>query len=470
MEPDSSKKIALIVTVAGSFLTPFMGSAINIALPSIGREFAMDAILLSWIPSAYLLSTAVFLVPLARIGDIYGRKKLFTLGITTYALASMLSALAPSGIFLILIRVFQGLSASMIFGSAVAILTSIFPPEERGKVIGFNVGSIYLGLSLGPFIGGLLTEHWGWRSIFGLDAFLGLLILGAVLMGLKGEWVGARGERFDFPGSVLYCMTLVSLMYGVSQLPAVSGVGFMILGMLVLFAFVQWERKVKSPILDVTLFRHNRVFALSSLAALINYCATFGVGFLLSLFLQIAKGYSPWQAGSILIAQPVMQALFSPFAGRLSDRVEPQIVASVGMGFTVGGLVILSFLHEASPLGQIILALIFLGFGFALFSSPNTNAIMSSVERKIYGVASGVISTMRLIGQMFSMATITLLFVFFLGRVQITPEVISPFLKSSRTAFVLFAAFCFLGIFASLARGKIHTPPSAGAPQNPPAR
>lgn len=451
-----SPKIALAVTISGSFLTPFMGSAVTVALPSIGREFAMDAVLLSWIPSAYLLSTAVFLVPLARVGDIYGRKKLFSFGISTYVLASALSAASPSALFLILVRIFQGLSASMIFGTAVAILTSIFPQEERGKVIGFNVGSVYLGLSLGPFIGGLLTEHWGWRSIFVLDAFLGILILGAVLTGLKGEWVGARGERFDLPGSLLYCLTLVSLMYGVSRLPHVTGAGCILLGILGLLAFIQWERRVKNPILDVTLFWNNRVFTFSSLAALISYCATFGVGFLLSLFLQITKGYSPWQTGSILVAQPVMQAIFSPFAGRLSDRVEPQIVASAGMGFTFAGLLILTFLHQASTLGHILIALICLGLGFGLFSSPNTNAIMSSVDKKMYGVASGVVATMRLIGQMSSMAIIALIFIFFLGRVQITPEFLFPFLKSSRTAFAIFAGLCFLGIFASLARGKIH--------------
>jgi EmrB/QacA subfamily drug resistance transporter len=468
MNPNPSKKIALIVTMAGSFLTPFMGSAVNIALPSIGREFAMDAVLLSWIPSAYLLAAAMFLVPFGRIADIYGRKKIFTLGILAYTVASFLSAIAPSGLFLIFFRILQGVGGSMIFGTGVAILTSIFSEGERGKVLGINTASVYLGLSLGPFIGGFLTEHLGWRSIFWINGILGILILAAVLLALSGEWMGAKGERFDFPGAIIYSFTLISTMYGFSLLPNVAGGEFIFMGILGLWIFVRRGKKMESPILDISLFRRSRAFTFSSLAALINYSATFGVGFLLSLFLQFVKGYSPLHAGSILIAQPAVQAIFSPFAGRLSDKIEPQVVASIGMAFTVAGLFLLTFLNEKTSLELIFLVLVFLGFGFALFSSPNTNAVMSSVEKKFYGVASGIVATMRLIGQMLSMGVITLIFALYLGRVQITPESISSFLKSARVAFLIFSITCFFGIFASLARGKIHQEekPGESSPHN----
>jgi EmrB/QacA subfamily drug resistance transporter len=456
IKPISSKNIALIVTIAGSFLTPFMGSSLNIALPTIGREFAMEAIWLSWIPTAYLLAAAVFLIPFGRMGDIYGRKKIFTWGIATFTLASFLSALAPSGFFLVLFRLLQGMAGSMIFGTAVAILISIFPAQQRGKVIGLNVASVYLGLSLGPFIGGFLTGHWGWRSIFVLNLLLGILIFAAVRLRLPGEWAGARGERFDLFGSILYGLGLVSTMYGVTILPAIQAGIFIALGMGILAIFIQWERKAPNPMLDVKLFGQNRIFTFSNLAALIDYCSTFGVGFLLSIFLQVAKGFQPWEAGTIMVAQPILQALFSPVAGRLSDRVEPRILASLGMACSFGGLVNLIFLSEETALSRIILSFVFLGFGFGLFSSPNTHAIMSSVDRSMYGVASGVVSTMRLIGQMLSMGIVTLCFAFFLGRVQITPASLPGFLTSSRTAFTAFAILSFLGIFASLARGKIH--------------
>ncbi len=439
----------------GSFLTPFMGSSINIALPSIGSELAMDAISLGWVATAYLLAAAMFLVPFGRIADIYGRKRIFTYGILTYTVASILSAIATSAAMLIASRVLQGIGGAMIFSTGVAILTSVFPAEERGKALGINVAAVYLGLSLGPFLGGLLTEHFGWRSIFVLNVPLGLIIIAFIFWKLKGEWAEAKGEKFDITGSVIYSLMLIAIMYGFTRLPDMSGVWLIVVGAVGVVAFVKWETKVKSPVLNIGLFRNNTVFALSNLAALINYSATFAVAFLLSLYLQYIKGLTPQNAGLILVAAPVVQAIFSPLAGRLSDRIEPRIVASVGMGLTATGLVLFTSLSEKTSLGFIVAGLVILGFGFALFSSPNTNAVMSSVEKRFYGVASGTLATMRQIGMTFSMGMAMLLFALYIGRVQITPEYYSLFLRSVNVAFVIFAALCFAGTFASLARGKI---------------
>jgi len=450
-----NKTAALLVATLGSFLTPFMGSSITIALPSIGSELAMDAISLGWVATAYLLAAAMFLVPFGRIADIYGRKRIFTYGILTYTVASMLSAIAPSAAMLIASRVLQGIGGAMIFSTGVAILTSVFPAEERGKALGINVAAVYLGLSLGPFLGGLLTEHFGWRSIFVLNVPLGLIIIAFIFWKLKGEWAEAKGEKFDITGSVIYSLMLIAIMYGFTLLPEMSGVWLILIGALGVVAFVKWEMKVESPVLNIGLFRNNTVFALSNLAALINYSATFAVAFLLSLYLQYIKGLSPQNAGLILVAAPVVQAIFSPLAGRLSDRIEPRIVASAGMGLTVISLVLLTFLGEKTSLGFIVASLVVLGFGFALFSSPNTNAVMSSVEKRFYGVASGTLATMRQIGMTFSMGMAMLLFTLYIGRVQITPEYYSLFLRSVNVAFVIFAALCFAGTFASLARGKI---------------
>jgi MFS family permease len=218
--------------------------------------------------------------------------------------------------------------------------------------------------------------------------------------------------------------------------------------------FVRWEIKQKHPILQIELFKNNIVFAFSNLAALINYSATFAVSFLLSLYLQYIKGFTPEKAGLILIAQPVMMAIFSPLAGILSDRIEPLIIASIGMALTTAGLVMLIFVGNGASIGFIIVSLIILGLGFGLFSSPNTNAVMGSVERKFYGVASGMLGTMRLTGQTFSLGISLLLFALYIGRVEITPEYYPLFLKSMRTAFIIMAILCFLGIFASIARGK----------------
>ena len=452
---DASKRAALIAATLASFLTPFMGSSTNVALPSIGREFSMDAVLLGWVPTAYLLAAAMFLVPFGRLADIHGRKKIFTYGIIVYTLASLFSGLAPSATLLIAARILQGVGSAMIFGTGVAILTSVFPARERGRVLGINVAAVYIGLSLGPFIGGFLTQLLGWRSIFLLNVLVGLVVIAFVVWRLEGEWAEARGEAFDLVGSIIYALTLLILMYGFSLLPDRMGLGLILISVVGLGSFIWWEINTKNPVLNLDLFAKNRTFAFSNLAALINYSATSAVTFLLSLYLQYIKALSPAQAGLVLIAQPIVQATFSPLAGRLSDRIEPRIVASAGMTLTATGLILLIPVNPATPLWAIIARLVLLGFGFALFSSPNMNAIMSSVEKKFYGVASGTAGTARLLGQMLSMGIAMLLFALFIGRIEITPETYPLLLISMRTAFAIFAALCMVGIVASLARGKI---------------
>jgi len=455
MNDAATKRAALLVATLSSFLTPFMGSSVNIALPSIGREFAMDAVLLGWVATSYLLAAAMFLLPFGRIADIHGRKRIFTYGILTYAVSSFLSAVAPSVILLISFRILQGIGGAMIFGTGIAILTSVFPASERGEVLGINVAAVYSGLSLGPFFGGFLTQQLGWRSIFFLNVPLSLIIIAFTLWKLKGEWAGAKGEKFDFVGSIIYAVSLPAMMYGFTLLPAISGAWLIGLGVLGLLAFIKWEIKAESPVLNINLFRNNRVFAFSNLAALINYGATFAVTFLLSLYLQYTKALTPQQAGTILVCQPVIMALFSPLAGRLSDKIEPRVVASVGMAFTMVALFLFTFLAQNTGIGFVITSLIVIGFGLALFSSPNTNAIMSSVQKRSYGVAAATVGTMRLTGQMLSMGIAMLVFAVYIGRAEITPENYPAFLRSAKCAFIIFTALCFGGIFASLARGKV---------------
>jgi EmrB/QacA subfamily drug resistance transporter len=415
----------------------------------------MNAVLLSWVATAYLLAAAVFLVPFGRLADIHGRKKVFAAGIVVYTLGSLLCGFSTSSAMLLSWRVMQGIGSAMMFGTALAIITSVFPPDERGRALGINVAAVYVGLSLGPFLGGLLTQHLGWRSVFLANVPLGLIMISFVLWKLKGEWAEARGERFDFVGALGYGGAIVAIMYGFSVLPAMWGIGIIAAGALGILAFVTWEMRVKSPVVNMSLFRRNTAFVMSNLAALINYSATFAVTFLLSLYLQYVKGFTPQYAGFILVAQPIVMAIFSPIAGRLSDKIEPRIVASVGMALTTAGLVLFAFLGDGTTLAFIIPGLIVLGLGFGLFSSPNTNAVMSSVERRFYGVAAGTVSTMRLIGQMLSMGLAMLIFAVVIGRVEITPEYYSQFLSSVKIAFIVFAALCFVGIFASLARGKV---------------
>lgn len=450
----SSKVVVLIISVLISFIVPFMGSSINVALPIIGDEFALDAITLGWIPTAFLLFSAMFMVPAGRIADIYGRKKVFILGVYVYTIFALLSIIAPSAILLIIFRAFHGIGAAMSLGVSIAILTSVFPLESRGRVLGISAASVYIGLAIGPVLGGLITQLCGWRYIFVFNVVLGFIAILLAHWKLKGEWAEAKGERFDIAGSVIYCISLFAMMYGFSRLPSLLGLWLIVMGIIALSIFVWWETKVTSPVLNINLFRKNTAFSFSNLAALINYGATFAVSFLLSLYLQYIKGLPPATAGLILISQPIMMSILSPIAGRISDKIEPRIVATVGMAVSAVGLALLVFLQADTSILYVIISLIIIGTGFGLFSSPNTNAVMSAVDKRFYGVASGTLGTMRSIGQTLSLGVVLLLFALYIGRVQIVPDYYPQFIQSTRAAFIVFTALCFAGIFASIARGK----------------
>jgi EmrB/QacA subfamily drug resistance transporter len=450
-----TKKVVLLVTTIAAFVSPFGMSSVNIALPSIQKEFLMDAILLSWVTTAYLLTSAMFLVPFGKIADIYGRKRIFTYGILVFTFSSGAAAISTSATMLICFRILQGIGAAATYCIGAAILTSVFPSRELGKVLGINLAAVYTGNSAGPFFGGFLTHYLSWRSIFLVNVFLGLIVIFLIFWKLKGEGEEVEKERFDLTGSTIFSITLLLIMYGFSQLSTIRGVWLILPGALGILAFVKWETKTESPVLDINLFRNNRVFAFSNLAALIHYSATFAVTFLLSLYLQYIKKLTPENAGLVLLSQPIVQAFFSPYAGKLSDRTEPRIVASIGMALTAVGLFLFIFLNEKTSLGFIVASLILLGFGFALFSSPNTNAVMSSVENRFYGVASGALGTMRVMGMALSMGIIILIFSIYIGKVQITSEYYPLFLRCARMAFTFLAVLCSWGVLASLARGNI---------------
>lgn len=452
---NTGKKVVLLVATMTFFLFPFVASSVNIALPSIGRDLSLDAVTLAWVATAYLLSSAAFLVPFGRMADIHGRKKIFTLGIAIFTFTSLLSGMASSGVMLIALRVLQGVGVAMFVGTGVALLTSAFPAAERGKVLGINAAAVYAGLSLGPILGGVVTEHLGWRSIFFITVPPGLAIIGLVLWKMRGAWVGAKGERFDFAGSAIYSLALVALIYGFTRLPDMPGVWLVVGGVIGLVAFARWESRIRSPVLDLNLFRHSRAFTFSGLAALLEYSPVLAVSFLISLYLQYVKGFDPESAGLVLVVMPTASAIVAPLAGRLSDRIEPRIIASVGMALTAIGVAIFGFLNEKTPLELIIGNLVLVGFGQALFSSPNTNAIMSSAPKTAYGVASAIVATMRQIGFVLGMGVAMLMLALYIGRIQITPEYYPLFQESARASFIILAILCFCGIFVSLARGKV---------------
>ncbi len=448
--------IVLLATTISSFTTPFMGSSVNVALPMIARDFSMSALSLSWVSSSFLLAAAIMLVPMGRLADIYGRRIFFLSGSLIFALSSLSCIWSwTEGIFIAL-RVVQGIGGAMIFSTGTAMLISAYPVNERGKMLGINIAAVYIGLTCGPFIGGILTEHLGWKTIFIVNAALGAAAAGLAMRMAQEHRMAAKGEAFDLSGSILYAAALFSMMYGFSQLPSPRG-GFLIaVGIVCFIFFIRQQLKRPFPLINIHLFLDNRVFAFSNLAALINYAATFAVTFLLSLYLQHIKMMTPSQTGIVLVVEPLLQAVFSPAAGRLSDRCEPRIISSAGMTLTVIGLVGLFFIAADTPLYYIVLCLALLGVGFALFSSPNVNAVMSSVENKFYGIASATQATMRLVGQMLSMGIAMLVFAWVIGDRSLTSETNALLVVSSKIIFGILAVTCGFGVFASLARGRIH--------------
>lgn len=449
------RTIALITSSLAIFSITFMITSLNVAIPIISREFNADVILLSWVVTGYILAVTVFSLPFGRLSDIFGIKRMFLYGAVMFGAGLIAASASNSATMLITSRVFLGIGAAAAVPNSLAMIIAIYPAKERGKALGLNTASVFIGSSIGPFLGGILTEHLGWRSIFMVCIPVLLIVIYLSIWKVKGEWCAEKGEKFDYKGSLVYGFALVALMFGFTLLPKIPGMLLILLGIAGLGGFIVWESRIPSPILNINAFKNNRTFIFSNLAALFVYAAIFALTFLLSLYLQYNRGFSPEQAGLIMVVQPVLQAALSPFMGKLSDRVEPRIVTSIGMVLICLGLITFALLTKDTPIIIVIIALAVFGIGFAFFASPNVNAIMSSVVPRFYGVASAMISTTRCIGQMLSMGITTVAMAAIIGRVVITQEYYPAYLNSAKIAFGIFAFLCFLGIFASLARGKL---------------
>lgn len=448
------RKFILFVTLVTSFVTTFMGSALNLSVPFIAAEFHVSAEAVGWIISVYILTVAALSVPFGKIADITSRKRILVIGIAVFTVCSFGAAFVPSMKWMLIVRAFQGIGAAMIFSTNTPILISAFPQEQRGRVLGYSIAATYIGLSLGPVVGGILNQHFGWRSILLVTCGAGMISFAAAAFGIpKDRLPDRKREAFDLQGSAMFAVSVVFIICGLSYIIDSGWVKFLLpIGVLLLIAFVFWEKKTAAPILDVRLFYHNKVYAFSNLAALLNYSATFSIAYLLSLYLQIVKGLPSGTAGLTLIIQPAIMAILSPFAGRLSDKVAPYKPASAGMAFCAASLLIFSFLHPGSPHIQVVIGLVIAGIGFAFFSTPNTNAVMACVDKWDYGVASSVLATMRSLGQTFGMAVITVILGALLGSTPL--KLVSPveLVLAMRICFRVFTVICLVGVAISMKR------------------
>lgn len=446
--------VALIIVCIGSFIGPLGMASVNIAIPDLAADLQANAKLVSWLPTLFLLSTVTFMLPFGKLADNYGRKRIYTYGLGLNALAALMCAWGDVIEWVLFWRFVQGAASAMIFGTGVAILTSVTPSAKRGFALGLAAASVYIGLTVAPAIGGWLTELWGWRAVFLFQVPLVIALITLIKFGLHGEWKRDTYSRFDWRGMGLFALFSTSLVLGLSMIPTLSGLVLLVLAVVAMGFFVLHQSRHSEPLIRVQMFLESRVFSMSLTTSMLLYASLYPLSFLLSLYLQYVKNFSPAQAGQIILAQALSMALLAPIAGRLSDRIQPRLLATAGCGIVAVGFLILSQMDINTTARYIVCSLILIGIGVGLFSTPNNNAIMGSVKSGELGVASATMNLARTIGNLIGMSLVNLLVHIYLGEAQITeeqyPALVTTISISLRISFVCVLFACFLSAF----RGK----------------
>lgn len=449
------RRAALVTNMVTAFVMPFMGNSLNLAIPDIGAEFGANASAVGWMVTAYILTVAALSVPFGRLADVTSRKAVMVTGMIIFIVFCAVSVLASSMSILIAFRIAQAIGASMVLSSNMPILISAYPGNMRGRVLGLSTAAVYTGLALGPVLGGFLTYTFGWRSIFLFVSVVLVVPLVVMLAFITDRKDRGKSSYTDISGTILFMIFIIAFMFGMSFIG--RGITYVIIagiGMITGILFIVHELKDPNPVLNISLFRSNIGYTMSNISALLNYSATFAIGYLISLYLQIVMGYSAATAGLVMITQPAVMALLTPTMGRLSDRFSPFIMSSLGMLLCSVGTTLFIFVRVDTSLTYVITALIVTGLGFSLFASPNTNAVMGCVDRKDYGIANSVLNTMRSVGQTLSMVIVTIIVSATLPGIQLVAAEPSGLVGVIRTAFIIFTIMCIAGVFLSLKRKR----------------
>ena len=451
----------LFIAVITSFITTFMGSALNLSIPSMEKEFNESAQNIGWVITVYMLVCSCLAVTFGRLADILDRKLILRTGIIIFAAASAAAVISRSMRVLLVFRGVQGIGASMIFSTNIAVLTAAFDERERGKVLGYATCATYVGLSLGPVLGGVLNHNLGWRSIFLATAGISALAFYFAMFKLSREKRSSRQEikaaNIDVAGNGTFIAGIFLLMYGLSEIRAKAFAPWLLaVGILLLAVFAKIEAKSRTPLINIRELKENPPYTLSNLAALLNYGATFAVSYLLSMYLQTIKGFSSQKAGFILLTSTAVMAIFSPIFGKISDKKSPFFLSALGMVLSAIAAAALCFLKGSTPIWQLLIILGISGLGFAIFASPNTNAVLSFVKKEDYASASALLATMRSAGHTLSMAVITLTLSFCAGEAAGSGATGSSsadaLMQSIKISFFIFTLFCILGIFMAIKR------------------
>ena len=463
---DSKRVVVLLITSIAAFMSPLDGSIVNVALPSIARSLNAGLGFLILVPTIYLIVLASLQTTFGRLADVKGRVRIFKIGVAVFTVASLFAGFSQDILQLIFCRMIQGVGAAIMGATSTALVAEAYPPSKRGTAIGVNTMAVYAGLTLGPVLGGFLVQGFGWRSIFLVNIPIGITTLLLSTYWLRGLGVKTTKRGFDWVGSATLTLFLVTLLLILSQrdlqFTATQLTTLSALCILSFSAFIYTERRVSEPLMDLHLFTSNRLFSAGNITALLNYLTTAGTVLLISLHLQFILGYSPSEAGLILLTQPLVMVIVAPMAGWLSDRIDARVLSSIGMMIRTAGLLLLAFYSEALSRSFVIIPLFILGLGNGLFSSPNVNSILSSVPQERYGLASGIISTMRTVGQsigiaiMGSIVSLVMPPGTFAKLSEGAGELIEFFLSGVRLSFFVASILSGLGVFTSLVRGSEH--------------
>ncbi|MDR3282824.1 MAG: MFS transporter [Candidatus Methanoplasma sp.] len=446
-------RLVLIACCAGIFLTPLMSTMMNLALVHIGADFDVGSHSLALVNTVFLLSSVVAMVPAARLSDIHGRKKTMVAGLLVTTAGAVVAVFSPTFEVFLSMRLVMGVGAAAISVSSMALLTEVFPFERRGWAIGVQTTFVYLGMALGPTLGGFISDGVGWRGLFFF-----ILPFSAVSMTLlskfKYDVVADRGGRMDSTGSAVYAATVVLTIIGAVNLPAWWAFALLFAGLALLAAFVSMMRSRESPVLDLSVFKH-KVFSRSCLAAFMNYASSYSVSFFLALYLQHIGALTASQAGLIMLTQAAFQIVLTSWSGGRSDRMrDKRILPTTGMALTCIAIVMILFLGTEVNYAYIAVILALLGIGYGMFSAPNSNAVMSSVPPRNRGEAAGMLSVVRQVGMLTSMSIAMLSISVIMGSADnLNPSTFGDFINVIRAAFVVCLVMCVIGTAVSWLRG-----------------
>lgn len=446
----------LIAVGVGSFMTALDGSVVNIILPVVSRAFNTDVAAVEWVVTVYLLVVSSLLLSFGRLGDMRGHKLVYVSGFLVFVVSSALCGFAPSVVVLVVARAFQALGGAMLLANSPAILTKNFPAQQRGQVLGLQATMTYLGLTVGPSLGGWLTSQYGWRSVFYINLPVGLLALLLSVYFIPLDAGAERAERFDLAGAVTFMAGLVALLLGLNQghawgwsSPAILGLLSAAVILLAVFLFI--EQRVTQPMLDLSLFRVP-LFSASTASAVLNYICLFTGIFLLPFYLIQARGLGPAQAGLILTAQPIVMAIMAPLSGTLSDRIGARLLSTLGMAIIAVGLFLLAQLTADSSLSYVALSLATVGLGTGVFVSPNTSALLGAAPQHRRGIASGIMATARNVGMVLGVGLAGAVFTTVQAQAQAASSTTAIY-DGIRAGFLVAVGVAMIGVLTSAVRG-----------------